>query len=93
MTPCRGCGQSIIFIPKPDGGWMPCEPEPIDWAELEENEMAVHQSGKVYRVSPERNDPENGEVTTSLTGRIAHRLPLLERKNNDEEERPGDGVS
>ncbi len=60
MTPCRGCGQSIIFIPKPDGGWMPCEPEPIDWAELEENEMAVHQSGKVYRVSPERNDPENG---------------------------------
>ncbi len=50
MSTCKGCGAKILFIETKAGRFMPCDPEPLAWDDLEEGMVVVGQNGEVLTV-------------------------------------------
>ena len=64
MTPCKKCGEDIIFVSTPAGKFIPCDPDLISIM-LKPGVVAVTEDGRVLRGNKETEH-------TSVQGYVSH---------------------
>lgn len=45
---CRKCGEPIVFVQRPNGHWMPCDPEPVQTT-LGPGVVLILEDGQILR--------------------------------------------
>lgn len=65
MSKCRSCGSEIEWVKLKSGKNMPCDPEVLEYGEMEDGDVLVTIDGHVQKV-------DKGQRFPSLKGYVSH---------------------